>query len=132
MKIGGQEADGSKRRLRSLRDVEALGGLTRKESRPQRMSANGRWKCHGAGGQMLKTTETVIRASPSSHRGRRKGRQTRRENAHCAGDVTRPDCSFNLGFGTRVVLTAFVFMRGLGTGIAMAAASGSSSSGAAW
>ena len=50
----------------------------------------------------------------------------------CAGDGAKPDGSSAGGFGTRVVLTAFGFIRARGTGIAMAAASGSSSSGAAW
>ena len=36
------------------------------------------------------------------------------------------------GFCTGVVLTALVFMRGRGAGMAIAAASGGSSSGAAW
>ncbi len=49
------------------------------------------------------------------------------------GDGAKPDGLSIRGFGTRVVLTASVFTGGRGTGIAMAAASGgSSSSGAAW
>lgn len=49
------------------------------------------------------------------------------------GDGARPDGSSSRIFGIRVVLTAFVLIGGRGSGIAIAAASGSlSSSGAAW
>src|SRR5262249_51793613 len=40
----------------------------------------------------------------------------------CAGDGARPDGSSSRGFGTRVVLTAFVLTGGRGIGIAIAAA----------
>lgn len=76
---------------------------------------------------------TKIRASPrDSDRDHGTGERIWRERVQCAGDGTRSDGSSASGFGTRVVLTAFVFIRVRGTGIATAAASGPSSSGAAW
>jgi hypothetical protein len=53
-------------------------------------------------------------------------------HVQCAGDGAKPDGSSGRRFGIRVVLTAFVLIGGRGTGIAIAASSGSSPSGAAW
>ena len=52
-------------------------------------------------------------------------------NVQCTGDGARADGSSARDFGSRTVLTAFVLIGGRGTGIAIAAASGPSSSGAA-
>jgi hypothetical protein len=49
-----------------------------------------------------------------------------------ADEGTTVDGLFAVGLGIRVALTALVFSGGCGTGIPMAAASGGSSSGAAW